>query len=301
MYSPDINFIKDRPEYKLNASSRLAKLRVLAGDLTPLYLGLAVGLISPVVVGVGWLYLQSQNTQLEQQIAQLDAQLNRLGTQEQEIKQIQDQTNQIKADTQALATVFNQIRPWSAMLQDIRDRIPTTVQIETIRQTGATATPQPAPSPAAAASGANPTSQPSPSPTSGAAATPQPAPSPAASGATATSQPAAPGDGIEITGIARSFNDVNDFLLTLQQSAFFAATDTKIITAELADNPIAVSVPTSQSATVVQVKLPQVVRYTIQSSLSDVPASELVRELERQGTLGLVTRIRVLQKKGIIQ
>lgn len=298
MYSPDINFIKDRPEYKLNASSRLAKLRVLAGDLTPLYLGLAVGLISPVVVGVGWLYLQSQNTQLEQQIAQLDAQLNRLGTQEQEIKQIQDQTSQIKADTQALAAVFNQIRPWSAMLQDIRDRIPTTVQIETIRQTGATATSPTNPSPAAG--GANPTPQPSPSPTSGATATSPTSPSPT-NGATATSQPAAPGDGIEITGIARSFNDVNDFLLTLQQSAFFAAKDTKIVTAELADNPIAVSVPTSQSATVVQVKLPQVVRYTIQSSLSDVPASELVRELERQGTLGLVTRIRVLQKKGIIQ
>jgi len=46
-----------------------------------------------------------------------------LGIQEQEIKKTQEQTNQIQAETQALATVFNQSDPpWSAMLQDIRDR-----------------------------------------------------------------------------------------------------------------------------------------------------------------------------------
>ena len=269
MYSLDINFIKERPEYKPSTfiQRRRSKLSLPAGNLSPLYLGLGIGLLLPALVGGGWFFLQNQNAQLEQKIAQIDADLNRLGIQEQEIKKIQEQTNQTQAQTQALATVFNQIRPWSAMLQDIRDRIPKTVQIETLKQTAAAAS-QPAPN--------------------------QPAPQPG--------QPASnPVGGIELSGVARSFNDVNDFLLSLQQSPFFKPTETRIVTAELIENPIPVVVPVLQSPKAVPVKLPQVVRYTIQSSLSDAQASELLRELERKGALGLVTRIRTLQQKGVIQ
>jgi len=281
MYSLDVNFIKDRPEYNLKTGTRTSNLRLPIGNFSPLYLGLATGLLLPALVGLGWLFLQTQNTQLEQEIAEIDAELNRLGIQEQEIKKVQEETNQIKAENQALATVFNQIRPWSAMLQDIRDRIPTTVQIESIKQTAAAAPPS---QPAAAAA------TPPPSQPSAAAATPPP------------SQPSVtPTGGIEITGVARSFNDVNDFLLTLQQSAFFKPTDTRIVTAELVESPTAIAGTASQSARTLAVRGPQIVRYTIQSSLSDVPASELLRELERKGTLGLVTRIRLLQQRGVIQ
>ena len=271
MYSLDINFVKDRPEYKLDKGKQSSKQRLPASDFTKLYLGLAAGLLLPAVVGSGWLFLQNQNSQLEQNVAKLDENLNKLGIQEQEIKKIQDDANQIKAETQALATVFNQIRPWSAILQDIRDRTPVAVQIESIKQTAAPAAPQGQPAPTASAAPA--ASQPAPNPVSG----------------------------IEVSGVARSFNDVNDFLLTLQQSPFFKPTDTKIVTAELIDNPIQAAVSGSQSNGGVPLKLPQVVRYTMQSSLSDAQASELLRELERKGALGLVTRIRTLQKRGIIQ
>jgi type IV pilus assembly protein PilN len=270
MYSLDINFIKDRPGYKPDkVTRRPLKLRLPAGNLSPVYLGLVTGLLLPALVGGGWLFLQNQNGQLEQKIAQIDADLNRLGIQEQEIKKIQEQTNQIQAETQALATVFNQIRPWSAILQDLSDRIPRTVQIENIKQTTAATPPQGQPAP----------NQPAPQQS-------QPTPNPVS--------------GIEISGIARSFNDVNDFLLILQQSPFFESKETKIVTAELIDNPI-VAAPVLQSPKAVPLKLPQVVRYTIQSSLSDAQASELLRELERKGALGLVTKIRTLQQIGVIQ
>lgn len=271
MYNLDINFLKDRPEYKLDKGSR-SKQGLLGGSWTPLYLGLAVGLLLPALVGAGWFILQNENAKLEQQIAAIDAELNRLGIQEQEIQKIQQETNQIKGETQALATVFNQIRPWSAMVQDIGDRIPKAVQIENIKQIAGNAPQQ---------------AQPAPQQGQPASQQGQPAPNPAS--------------GIEIVGMARSFNDVNDFLLTLQQSPFFKPIDTKLVTAELIDSPIVVAGPVSQSATGLQVKPPQIVRYTIQSSLSDIPASELLRELERKGTLGLVTRIRILQQRGIIQ
>ncbi|OKH28156.1 PilN domain-containing protein [Chroogloeocystis siderophila] len=285
MYSLDINFIRDRPEYTLkNAGAK--QLKLLAGDTTPLYLGIAIGVILPAMIGGAWLVLQTRIGQLEAENAELDAELSRLGLQEQEIQTTQAQINQIRTETQALATVFNQIRPWSAMLQDMRDRIPRAVQIETIRQTAA-ATPQP--SPQAANNNNNQQQQQEGQDQQNAEQQQQ---------NQQTAQ--VPAGNIEIAGIARSFNDVNDFLLTLQQSAFLKPTDTRIVTAELVDiaEPGTVAVPQANSTAVVT---PQAVRYTIQSTLSDVPASELLRELERKGTLGLVTRIRTLQQKGVIQ
>lgn len=267
MYSLDVNFLKDRVETKQEKFTRYTKTGKFVSGQTPIYLGLAVGVILPALVGVGWLVLQNQNAQLETKVQSIDAQLSRLGVAEEEIKKIQVQTSQVQSQTKALATVFNQIRPWSAMLQDLRDRIPKTVQIDSIKETVASA---PAPSASTNNSSTN-NSQP---------ASPTPIPT----------------GGIQITGVARSFSDVNDFVLTLKQSAFLQPGETKIVTAELTENPLQASANAS-----VKVKLPQIVKYTVESKLSNVPASEILRELERKGTLGLVTRIRTLQQKGVIQ
>lgn len=268
MYSLDVNFLKDRVEQKQDLSTRFSKLGGDVAGWKPLYLGIAAAIAMQAIASVGWLFLQNQNTQLETKVQELDGELNRLGLAEADIKKIQDQTTQVQAQTQGLATVFNQIRPWSAMLQDLRDRIPKAVQIDSIEAIAA-APPAPAPAPAANSNNS------------------QAAPAPA----TPTSA-----GGIKITGIARSFGDVNDFLLTLNQSAFLQPGQSKIISAEATENPLQASVDKS-----VKVKLPPIVRYTIQSQLSNVPASEILRELERKGTLGLVTRIRTLQQKGVIQ
>lgn len=253
MYSLDINFLKDRLIDKNHETKR--KIAIPVGDLTPVYVGVAVLVFFPVLIGTGLWFLQAKNAELEQNIAKLEQEKQQLDAQIGNINKIKEETNRIKGETQALVSVFDQIRPWSAMLQDLRDRIPAAVQIENVRQIA----------PVAAAEG-------------------QPLPNPAG--------------GVEITGLARSFNDVNDFMLTLQQSRFLKSTETKIITAELVDAPIP---PGTQSAIGVQIKPLQIVKYTIQSSVSDVPASELIRELEQKGTVGLVTRIRSLQQTGVIQ
>lgn len=273
MYSLDINFLKDRPENQQNKGNRrISSSRLPAGNWNSIYVGLAAGALLPAIVGVWWLFLQNKNAQLESKNAEIDAQLNSLGIQEQQLQKIQSETNKIKTENQALATVFNQIHPWSATLQDLRDRIPAAVQIENIKQT-ALSTPQQS----------------------------QPAPNSAPSAAQKGQSTANPAGGIEISGMASSFSDANDFLLTLQQSSFFKPTDTKIVTAELIDSPISAAGSVSKSPTALPVKLPQVVRYTIQSNLSDVPASKLIQELEYKGTFGLVNRIRTLQKIGVIQ
>ncbi|MBR8840310.1 MAG: PilN domain-containing protein [Stigonema ocellatum SAG 48.90 = DSM 106950] len=255
MYSLDINFLKDRPEYQ-PVSKKKGKIAFPAGNFTPVYLGVALGVFFPVLAGLSWWFLQAKNAELVQHIAQLEQEKQKLDQQIGNINKIKEETNQVKSETQALVTVFDQIRPWSAMLQDLRDRIPATVQLENIKQIPATA------------------------PEKG-----QPSPNPAG--------------GLELTGFARSFNDVNDFLLTLQNSRFLKSTETKIMTAELVDAPI--SPGAAQSPNGVAIKPPQIVKYTIQSFLSDVPASELMRELEQKGTVGLVARIRSLQQTGVIK
>ncbi|BAY61632.1 Fimbrial assembly [Calothrix brevissima NIES-22] len=258
MYSLDINFLKDRPTYQKKASKKPG-IKFPVGNLTPLYLGVALGICFPAAaIGSLWL-LQAKVVESEQKIAQLDEENKKLDTEIGNINKIKEETNKVKGETQALVSVFDQIRPWSAMLQDLRDRIPAKVQIENIKQTAPTA-------PVAGQSGAK----------------------PAANLA----------GGIEITGMARSFNDVNDFLLSLQQSRFLKSSESKIVTADLVDAPIQPAAANAKEGK----KIPpiQVVKYTIQSSLSDVPASELIRELEQKGTVGLVARIRSMQQTGVI-
>ncbi len=269
MYSLDVNFIKSRKPVKADTVARTFNTPQLsAGDMTPIYIGLGVGLASLALVGAGLGILSAQNSRLTTEVAQLDQTLAALGIQEQEIQKIKTDLEQIKGQNRALATVFNQIRPWSAILQDIRDRIPANaVQIQNIKQITPVAPVAVAAAPASAPAAATPT----------------------------TAPPAAtiPVSGVEISGFARSFNDVNDLLLTLKQSSFLQPTETKIIIATLVDNPV--------QSNANGVKLPQVVSYTVQSTFSGTGATQLLRELERKGTLGLVTRIRTLQQKGLIQ
>jgi type IV pilus assembly protein PilN len=261
MYSLDVNFVKSRKPVKADTVARSFNVPTLSGgDMTPIYIGLGVGLASLALVLAGWGILSAQNSRLTSQVAELDQTLAALGIQEQEIQRVKADLEQIKGQNRALATVFNQIRPWSAILQDIRDRIPANaIQIQSIKQIAPTKT----------------------------------ATAPAAAPATAPAAPL-PVSGIEISGIARSFDDVNDLLLSLKQSSFLQPTETRIIVATLVDNPV-------QSTARGGAKLPQVVSYTVQSTFSDAGATQLLRELERKGTLGLVTRIRTLQQRGLIQ
>jgi type IV pilus assembly protein PilN len=69
--------------------------------------------------------------------------------------------------------------------------------------------------------------------------------------------------------------------------------------AELVDAPpVTGAIVTQQSP--VEFKPPQVVKYNMTISLNDVPVSNLVRELEKKGAMGLVEKIRHLERIGAI-
>lgn len=279
MYSLDINFLSDRTQRPTDSGIR--GISRVQESPRPMYVGAIVGIALPALVLGAWILLQNRNTNLEKRQAELDSQLTALQAQLSEVNSINNQVSQIESENQALATVFDRIKPWSAILQDLRERVPNNVQVSRIEQFTPEATPSaPSPSPSPAAS---------PSPGASPGASPQ---------AQAPAGPASPSPSVRITGVARSFNDVNDFLLTLQQSPFLNSDNLKIVSSQLIENPTKVEV---QGQSGVEVELPRVVQYTIEGALTNLTASELLKDLERTLSVGLAARIQALRDRGVLK
>lgn len=291
MYSLDINFLNDRPDYKPVAAAKSSAKKSSGGakDQLPLIGALlfAFGL-NAAVMGAWW-WATNENTKLVAQQATVDAELAKLNTQANTIKAINAETDQVTAEYKALAGVFDQIKPWSAMLQDVSARTPAGVQIAKIEQI------DPSPSPVAAA-----TPPPAATPAASPGASPSPAsPTPAAAPAPVVPQQAAK---VQISGIASTFAQVNDFMLLVQRSPFFLNTDTRLVAATLKNNPTQLQVRNQNAAAAAELpKLRPVVEYKIETTLSPTGASELLPELRSKQADGLAIRIETLQEKGVLE
>ncbi len=296
MYSLDINFLRDRPEYKQDEPAKVSTKKGSGSvkDQLPLIGALLFALGINVVVMGAWWWSTNENNKLTTLQTTLDQEVTKLNTEATAVKAINTETDKVTAEYQALAGVFDQIKPWSAMLQDLSSRTPAGVKIAKIEQI------DPSPSPIAAP-------PPPPPPTPAATASPSPgaSPSTAASPApAAVPTPVAPPQAakIVISGVASTFDQVNDFMLLVQRSPFFLNTDTRLVAATLKDNPAQVQVRNQSALGTVEIpKLRQVVEYKIETSLSPTVASELLPELRSQQADGLAIRIETLQEKGVLE
>ena len=275
MYSLEINFLKDRPGIVPSPGTDEGRKKNPSSinDKLLMYAGVAVGIMLPAAVGGFWFWQQTETSNLELEKTNVTALIGKVAAEQGKLAQITKETKEFQQQTPDLSTVFNQMKPWSALLQELREKLPAGVQISGITQT-----------------------KPS----------PETAPPPPPAGTTVTQLPvAAPTtDKIEITGIANSFSKVNDFLLTLQKSSFFKDKDTKLISAGLMENPLQLYEPqtTNQAAGLEPLpKLPQVVSFKIETYLSEKPATSMLAELESKGALGLVTRIENLKQQGVLK
>jgi type IV pilus assembly protein PilN len=255
----NINLLNDRPEYSTGTS---AQISANPEDKTPLILGgvLAGGLLGLVLLLLGGLTLYNQ--QLTSKNEQLESDLNKLAPELTKVEQLQAKEKVILAETEALAKVFNQIKPWSATLQDLRDRVPPTLQITSIEQAVAAA-PAPSSSP-----------QPSPSPTP-----------PPKDGSAAPAAPA-PSNDLKLAGNALTFSDINDFELILRKSPFLKPEATKLVSSQ------------REASAQTNVSL---VKYEMNTQQNDVPASELLQVLNAKGATGLVARIQALKQQGVMK
>jgi type IV pilus assembly protein PilN len=324
MYNIDINLLKDRPEYQsatVKSGGSESKARVTNYSKTPIFVGLGVGLLALIATGGGWLYLDNQGKELQAKQAELDKKLGAAKTQEAKLAEVNGKITQSEQESQSLANVFNMVRPWSAILREFQESVPQGMQIRTIAQIAVTpppASPSATPTSKVLGAAAPPSvdssgkvTKPGTSPS--ASASPSTSASPQASASTPASSASpgpvafdAPVTRIQLDGVAQSFNEVNSFILTLKQSPFFNPNDTQLIDSSLVEQSVQVtagnqSSPGAPATSTTKSVVTKSVKYTIQTSLKQVPAAELLRELESKGALGLVTRLKSLQQQQVIK
>jgi type IV pilus assembly protein PilN len=307
MYNLDINFLKDRSEYSGASARGPAGRSTARGAGRPssgsrssgsganvLAIGALVGLLPLALVGLGWGWLAFTKQSNDNKLADLKVQVAEIEQKEKERDKAKADLTAAKSQIEALTGVFSNIKPWSAMSQDLRDRLPSGVQITEILQK--TEVP-----PAVVAAPTTPTT--AQVAAGGAQASPAAAPTPVLQ---------EPIGRIEISGAADNFDRVNDFLVVLLKSNFLNADKTKIVTSERQlEVPVpltAVPVPNGQSSgsnsqinSTDLPKLPAKVTFKIETELANVSTDELLRELERKGAVGLVSRIDALKQKGVIK
>lgn len=260
MYSLDVNFLKDRnlDPSKMTTVEPLASGPSLQQQL-PIYIGAGVLVVLPLLAGLSLLFVGWQKEQTQQNIQTLEAEIAKLNSQNQKIQGIEGKIKTVNEEITGLVGVFNQIKPWSAILQDLTDQTPATVQISSIQQADKTLT---------------------------------------------------------LSGFARDYGDLNDFVLTLQNSRFFNADKTKLVTATTEALPLkaegantgkeggGATAPAqgekSDKPTGPTITIPDGVKYTITTELTSTPDQELINELIRKGAVGLVTRFKIMEQKGIL-
>jgi type IV pilus assembly protein PilN len=318
MYNVDINFLKNRPEYQsISAPVDRSSDSTTSNSnysKTPIFAGLGIGVATLLGTGAMWFLSIQHSEALQAQQVKLDKELGAAKEQEVKLISLQSQVAIAEQESQSLAGAFNLVRPWSAIMQEFKESTPQGVQIASITQAAIPVGPAAAPTTASGVPGAAATKLAAAPPTvdgSGAASkgAPSPAPgaSPAASTAPVVAAPAAPAPidapvtKIEVEGMAQSFNDVNSFILTLKQSPFFNPDETQLISSELVTTKSAVKTTTSGTTQSTTETTSKAVKYKIQTSLKQIPATELLRELERKGAMGIVTRLRTLQQQKVIK
>lgn len=247
MYNLDINFLRERRAEQTDniASSFVKKKETSPADKIPIVAGIIVALAAPAITFSLYKSAKAETAVVETAILQLESEIAELGNQNQKIEELNTEIEQVQQETAALVGVFEKIEPWAAILQEVSDRTPPGISIESLQQSG---------------SGDN--------------------------------------NGINIAGVALSYNSVNDFVLLLQRSPFFDRNQIKLNGASLGSLGVEIeneeNLPENAS-----LEIPEGVKFTVSAQLANVPSSELLKEIERKGSDGLVIRLNTLERKGV--
>lgn len=272
MYNLDINFLRERnPNQSIDLGRDFAqKKEPSLADKIPLALGAFVFILTPTITFMYLKNVQASTVNVQSEIKQIESEIADLGNQNKKIEAANAELAKVQKETVALVGVFEKIKPWAAIMQEVSDRTPPGVLVESMQQTGTAATAAPTPA-------ATPTDKDAPT-----------APTPTPTGSDL---------GINLAGVARSYEDVNDFVLFLQRSPFFNRQQVRINDASLTAFPVEVENKDSlpQNATL---EIPEGIKFAISAQLNNVPASQLKGEIEKKGSIGLATRLNTLERKG---
>jgi len=247
MYSLDVNFLRERRQTQ--QVPRETATRDQGGETAvspesnlPLIIGAVVAIALPATVGGYWYFLNLQTTRVQSNVAELEQELGNLQDQQQQVAQKREELAQAEQNLTALANIFNQIKPLSAVIEDVRDRAPNNIQVNNVQQQE---------------------------------------------------------ENFTLEGVGESYEAVNYFALTLQRSPIVVKESVNLEVA--AKQPSNFQLDEETAALVGDISPEPVITYTLAFQLNDRSASELLPFLQEQGATGLVTRIRSLEQRGIVQ
>lgn len=139
MYDIDVNFLQDRPEYQKESARPEKRPASAGGDANsnlPLFIGVGVLALLPAMVIAYWqLVLNPEVANLEEQKTSVQAEIDKLTGQLAQVPELNAQLEALNAEVQSMVDVIDQVKPWSAVFQDLSDRIPTGVEVTNIQQT----------------------------------------------------------------------------------------------------------------------------------------------------------------------
>jgi type IV pilus assembly protein PilN len=267
MYSIDINFLNDRPDYRpdLVKARSGGGVQLSANNKIFLIGGASVGLVVPALVLGSWLVFNHQKQGLEAELEKIEGDLAALQNKVDEVKNAKAEIQALRKEAQSMAAVFDHVKPWSAIMEELRDRATMAgVTIQSVEQ-----------------SEAKPEASPSQNQKEGEQNQSQPAPKTIID--------------LELSGTATTYETLNDFLLVLGDSPFFQQDRTQLIEANKTSNPS--NVELLDESIPDDTELPDVVEYTIETRLTDARVHELLPEIRDNGADGIVARIETLKQE----
>jgi|GEM_PF-3453989 len=247
MFSLDIDFLKDRGlDTAVAKETQVEEKSSSVSDKIPIVAGAIIAIALPAMMFSYSKTFEGTQAKLQQEIQQIEAEIAKSQGESKTLKDIKTQVDKSESETKALISVFDKIRPWSAIIREVGDRTPAGIQIDSLEQKGS-------------------------------------------------------GNGlkIKITGTARAYSDVNDFVLFLQRSPFFDEKKIVLGTVKNASWNLELNNESELSKTI-ELTIPEGVKYSIEAQLANKPNSKLIKELQNKGSLGLLTRLKTLENKGVI-
>ena len=247
MFSLDINFLKDRDlDVAIAKETQISQQSSSIADKIPIVAGAIIAIVLPLMTFTYSKSFEGNQAKLKQEIKQLEAEITKSQGQSKSLEDLKAQVTKSEAETKALIGVFDNIRPWSAILREVGDRTPPGIQIDALEQDSSDNITQ-----------------------------------------------------LNISGTARSYSDVNDFVLFLQRSPFFDAN--KIVLGTVQNSSWNLELTNEEEfSDQINLTIPDGVTYSINAQLAKKPNSQLIKELNSKGSLGLLTRLKTLEDKGVI-
>ena len=136
MYSLDVNFLKDRNS-EVVRSTQTTTVTLTGNDFKkqmPLYIGAGVMVLLPALAGLGAFVINWQKGVAQTNIQRLETELTQLQGEQQKIQEVEAKAAAAHQEADGLINVFNQIKPWSALFQEITNQLPAEVQLQSIQQ-----------------------------------------------------------------------------------------------------------------------------------------------------------------------